>query len=1381
MKRIIAILLLVSGAVLAGQWQRNTFPGPGHFENGHPAGAGWDHVQQGLDIAVSPFDTDRQIFLDNEWAMVMTSNGRDFLPLHHPYLGTYEAKARAVKFSRVDPETIYVLIAARPWKSLPAGYTPAGLWRSPDLGETWEHIYQLPSGSYELIENKTGKNRILEDPTPTRSNHIFLGTTTDGLQRSTDGGATWSLLAPELADRSIKHFSAATVGGTNTVIYALLNPRRMPRHIAGQNVPAYNFEYTNYSENWRLDEKLVGGNKAYDLVGTVSGWNESCADGSHAAEFNGTVANRLTASGMVYTNVQEKLTVSCWVKTTNSADQVMVSAGSNDYFEFSMVGGQVKWTVRAGDGVLHELSSLTAVGDGEWHHVVGSWNAGMMHLIVDGEEEATVDAGVDDFGHAGAGQVYVAGVASGIRNFTGSLDDIRIYDALGMTVHQSRGLYFADSRANFAISQGELWRIEIEANGAVSSTTRLHAGYSDFVDVEIDPSDPSKGWVIRRAFPARWPQGGRELQEFSDWGETLTLSTAVLGTENSDTFASVHVNPADADHVVLLCGGRMLDAVRYSLDGGATWLGTDRSVDGYCPSLMGWTPSDHDTYGLGLREDDLRSWASKNFAWVPGKSNEVIVCTKWVLGGLMKSSDFGANFATYANGGPCKAMTQIAVSPGNPDHWSIGAKEYGVVVSTNGGLMWKGISHHNNQLFDDLGDAANPLPGVSWGDSRNMSGMAYDPNNTDHMIGSYSEVGNILESYDAGVNWIDTGIKQPDTLYINCLVFWSSVNTNRVYAGRLRSDSGGSSWTDMNKYIVTMSSSNPDLIIGVDDIEVGVDAASLGMYVSVDGGANWTPLPEPPKEAVPGLSGKFWHVSGMRRTYSLPPQKLLAIDPATSAGNLRILMAGRSGIYEYSEVFNDWELNDTGLEPNLYFSALEPVPWMGFVEFDPRPGYEHVVYASKSHNHHQLDRWAEGENLNHPVPGGLLMEPFYRSVDGGITWAKLHGPTQPDAPEAVTMINSMLVDTEGRFFTACADGMYIYTHDEIERTVIEFTADEGYASGELVGQGGWTGDAGTFTVNTNGTGSVAVDANSWQKAYYTPVSGDDLKVGATFRFTETAASVAEKNLFRVEFAASDGSVISLSFKRRADGTYRLGLFEDSGGSSFKSGNTFAASDIGTTNGPGSVSDWITMELAMAKGATASNWTATATIYNRADDPLKTAPVDTYSHAFVSSSAFFSNALRPGINSTTVSDANAVDLLVESVCLQAGQSLFGTWIAGYGLTGVDAAMDANPDDDLIDNLAEYALGGNPTNANDDGILPSLGNVDGWKYVYRRRTDDDTLVYWVETTTNLVSNGWKTNGVVEVGAGAVDDAFESVTNRVDTDESMHEFIRLQIQGE
>jgi hypothetical protein len=130
--------------------------------------------------------------------------------------------------------------------------------------------------------------------------------------------------------------------------------------------------------------------------------------------------------------------------------------------------------------------------------------------------------------------------------------------------------------------------------------------------------------------------------------------------------------------------------------------------------------------------------------------------------------------------------------------------------------------------------------------------------------------------------------------------------------------------------------------------------------------------------------------------------------------------------------------------------------------------------------------------------------------------------------------------------------------------------------------------------------------------------------------------------------------------------------------------------------------------------------------------------------------------------------------------------YETWAIGYGLTGDDALPETDVEPDGMDNLLEYALGGNP-NVDDASIkLPSHGtDASGsptWlDYTYNRRTNYVALGldYIVETDADLVNApGW-TNENFTVSVGPVSGDFESVTNRIDTGAAAKYFIRLRVQ--
>ena len=132
------------------------------------------------------------------------------------------------------------------------------------------------------------------------------------------------------------------------------------------------------------------------------------------------------------------------------------------------------------------------------------------------------------------------------------------------------------------------------------------------------------------------------------------------------------------------------------------------------------------------------------------------------------------------------------------------------------------------------------------------------------------------------------------------------------------------------------------------------------------------------------------------------------------------------------------------------------------------------------------------------------------------------------------------------------------------------------------------------------------------------------------------------------------------------------------------------------------------------------------------------------------------------------------------------SPFEAWISHYPVGSATNLTD-NPDGDLLNNLYEWGLGGNPTDPADIGHAPTHGTVeDGgatWlEYVYAERNDagDLGLTYWLEQTTDLVTGDWTNAHYEVVDSGTLDGDFDTVTNRVPTDAEDALFIKLMIES-
>ncbi len=127
-----------------------------------------------------------------------------------------------------------------------------------------------------------------------------------------------------------------------------------------------------------------------------------------------------------------------------------------------------------------------------------------------------------------------------------------------------------------------------------------------------------------------------------------------------------------------------------------------------------------------------------------------------------------------------------------------------------------------------------------------------------------------------------------------------------------------------------------------------------------------------------------------------------------------------------------------------------------------------------------------------------------------------------------------------------------------------------------------------------------------------------------------------------------------------------------------------------------------------------------------------------------------------------------------------------WADDYEMVGNGtAAMYTDPDGDGLNNLAEYGMGGNPTNRNDQGNVPAGSVVqDGgsWlEYVHFERTDKSArgLSYTPEHALNLVSPAWTNSGIVPAGTGGLNSEFNTVTNRISTESVDQQFLRLQVE--
>ncbi|MEM9227133.1 MAG: LamG-like jellyroll fold domain-containing protein, partial [Verrucomicrobiota bacterium] len=434
-----------------------------------------------------------------------------FEPIDFPFL-IYYWTALTAEFSRHNQDTLYFATAnyepgvypdyATP--TMPYQEMPWGIWKTTDRGYSWEQIYSIPDGSYET--KWRGKRTIMEDPSGTRSDQLYFGSSSRGLLRTTDSGTTWNVVHPQLSGRAIRTIDAGVDSSGDTVMYVIAG-LDMPKHVAGELSPAYWGTINNadakagYIASWDFEGNANdGSDNDYDL--TLSGspsYTQEAMGLQRSMNFDGT-NDYASIDTLTYNSTYQQHTVAAWIRmdpTGLNDSHVIASYDRFHYWQLAInidtAGpGEVIWQVRGSDNLEYKCTSGTAlVNDGKWHHVTATFNNGQMNLYINGElagsttAHTTFGTGIARTGHIAAGTTGEDSDPFSDWRFNGDLDQVRIYP-MALSDYEIAGLAkgfaydFYTWNAAFA-SQGELYRVDISpGNGDRVSNGNFSAGQADW-------------------------------------------------------------------------------------------------------------------------------------------------------------------------------------------------------------------------------------------------------------------------------------------------------------------------------------------------------------------------------------------------------------------------------------------------------------------------------------------------------------------------------------------------------------------------------------------------------------------------------------------------------------------------------------------------------------------------------------------------------------------------------------------------------------------------------------------------------------------------------------------------------------------------------------
>jgi len=208
--------------------------------------------------------------------------------------------------------------------------------------------------------------------------------------------------------------------------------------------------------------------------------------------------------GMSYAGTDlTEVTVSAWIRTSSPANQHIASFDRNEYWRLQLAGeaggpGLLGWSVMTSSGQV-DYGSARRVDDGQWHHVAGVFDNGILTMYIDAGAETSVfggstfGTGTTRFGFAAIGSEATEfdGRPNATGYFNGDLDELRIYDR---ALTQAEIAYLADDSPD----DGQLYiPVPSAANIADAEPQGLRAvNFKDFA-VLIGQ------WLDEELWPAR--------------------------------------------------------------------------------------------------------------------------------------------------------------------------------------------------------------------------------------------------------------------------------------------------------------------------------------------------------------------------------------------------------------------------------------------------------------------------------------------------------------------------------------------------------------------------------------------------------------------------------------------------------------------------------------------------------------------------------------------------------------------------------------------------------------------------------------------------------------------------------------------------------------
>lgn len=928
--------------------------------------------------------------------------------------GVYRSMDGGRNWSRVLGPLVVHTLALSPdfvhdhtlWAAVSTYSSALGLYVSTDSGNNWT---PLAPAIHAAI--------LVPSPDYSQDRTLFAGTFTNGLQKSTDGGASWS---PVLAG-SVTALTVSPVYGASHTLYASVR--------ASATGPTDLYRSTDGGQTWQLlntgipteqggqpltisvlafaaDGSVLAG-VSYGSIAGVSAVYRSTDGGINWQPLGsglnaGNIFDLFTTSGIVLT---------VYAGTDTGLWQIEVQRGEpaepGVWQSSGPQGGRIQ-TVAVSPNFVNDGVAFA----GNWISSRGGTQTGQGILrSTDGGQTWQVSGRI-----APVSPYSVSAVRAYAFSPQFATDHTLFAATWGGLLKSTDGgdnwqwqhrLYFGPPGAMATVAlapdfptsghlmAGSAWgRLYLSRDGGLHWT----ANYSITSPAVIayspafaqDQTAFAGGWYLYKT-----TDGG------TSWTEILTESVS-----------SLVVSPQFSTDQTLFAGG---NGLYISRDGGTTWISTTINVSNpYINALVVSPAYATDQALFAGTGGGLYQSSDGGTTWMPVvgypaglPALALAISPNWpahpvlLVGtpqGVYRTTDGGTTWARTENRTPL-ATTSLALSP-DSSLLLTGAADYGLYGSSDSGTTWAAMGINEGGYYYSLPDLA-----ISPNYSHDRTIFAV-------WASGVSIGGAIYRTTDSGQTWQ----RVYGTDYVGAIAISPQYTTDRtIYAAGNRgqvlvSQDGGDTWTPVGNWPAGIYSPGMQQVALPPNYPTDgtiFAAGQPGIWRLLPGATTWEPAASIP--------------------YTLSYVTSLVVSP--DYAHDRTLLAattwytGTGGPTHYGVLrSNDggitWQASDTGL-PDTYLRGLA---------FSPRYATDHTIY---------LTTGASGSGASPTNSGRPSL--LYRSRDGGLNW------TAVGAPPGNSDLREPVVKDNGDIYVATSIGVWRY----------QTPAQDILTNGDFEAGGGW--------------------------------------------------------------------------------------------------------------------------------------------------------------------------------------------------------------------------------------------------------------------------------------------------------------------------------------